>query len=818
MLSNLRSAFRQIVKAPGYTTVVVLTLALGIAVNTQIFSMPGAFFLTTMPVRDADRMTAIIERSDLFNLPHGLSLLDIQDIRAGSKTLTDFVGFFSNGAHLSIPGGAAERGWIEAVTPDAFDLLGVKTELGRPLQKADGEMPGAADVAVLTHRYWENHFGSDPKVVGRTVIINGKPFTIVGVAQPDFQSCSWSLSVALFIPSGALAKIDQSGSYLFTSRNAKAWKVLARRRPGASLADANAELAVFAQRFGKDFPDEHRHSRFSVIPERRARPDPTMTDFLPVFAALFSGLVLLVLLIACANVANLMSARALQREREFVVRAALGASRGQLVRQLLVESVVLAALAGIVGYGLSVWGGTVLERFIPTGDVPIRRDQHPGWSLYVFTAGISLLAGFTSGLLPALRASRVDLNEGLKQGGVQQAGPGRHRLRNLLVIGQVAVSCVVLISAALFLRGLQAAQTLRLGFNPDRLLLTSFDLGMQGYDDNRAHRFQKLLVERLRALPGVESAAITQHVPFDYHIQGREIWPENPTGNVPDGHLDARMSGVSAGFHGAFGVPILRGREFTAADEADKAPLVAIINEALAQKLWPGRDAIGQHFRYGRDGVPIEVVGITPTGKYVMLTEAPLPYYYVPISKNYLSAATLIVRASGSPAGLASAVRGVVRDLDPDLPIASPLSFDEHMATSIFALMPMRTGALLAMIQGVIGLGLAVLGLYAVVSYSVTRRTREIGLRMALGASSRDVLRMVSSEGLRLTLTGLGIGLVLSVVLALVLSRVLYGVRAVDLVAYPSVILVLVGTAALACWLPARRATRVDPNIALRAE
>jgi predicted permease len=815
MLSDLKFALRQIAKFPGYTAVVVLTLAFGIAVNTQIFGIVSAFFLQPMPVRDADRLTVVVERSDLFNMPHGLSFLDFRDIRTGSKTLTDGIAFLFTPAHVSIRGQAPERAWIEAVTPDAFDRLGVPAILGRPLQASDGEAPPGTPVAVLTHRYWQNHFGGDPGVIGRTILIDSRPFTIVGVAQPGFDSFSWAMSVSLFVPSGAYPQLQASGAGYFTNRGAKAWRVLAYRRPGVSVTDANAELALIAQRLGHDFPDDHPHSRFQVVAEQRARPDPSMADYIPFFAALFSGLVVLVLFIACANVANLMSARALSREKELVVRAALGASRGRLIRQLLLESVVLSCLAGLTGYLLALWGSDAFVRLMPPGDIPIRTDQSAGWQTGVFTAVISLFAGLASGLLPALRSSRIDLNESLKRNAGRLGGSTRHRLRNLLVIGQVAVSCVVLISAAVFLRGLHAAGAVNLGFRPDRLVMLSLDLGLQGYDQERGLRFQKQLVDRVRVLPGVEAASFAHHVPFSNYLQIREVWPDNPTTPIPNQHVAVSLSSVHPGYLGLMGIPLLGGREFNEAD-GDKAPRVAVINEAMARTFWPGREAIGQHFAVWRGGPPVEVVGLVATGKYVMLTEDPKPYFYVPFAQNYEMPATLLVRTTAD--GFVPDLRAAVHALDPDLPVYSVLTMDEHLASSFFALMPLRTGAMLAAAQGVIGLLLAILGLYSVVSYGVSRRTHEIGVRMALGATDTDVLRLISHEGLKLTLYGLVVGLTLGLGLSFALSRVIFGVQAFDPVAFSSIVVVLFATAVAACWLPARRATKVDPMTALRTE
>jgi predicted permease len=818
MLTDLRYAFRQIAKSPGYTVVVVLTLALGIAVNTVIFGTVNSMFLQPLDVRDADRLVVAVERSDTFNMPHGLSFLDFQDIRAGSKTLVNEIAYFFTPAHLSTPGHKPERGWIEAVTPDAFDKMAVTVSLGRPLQPSDGELPPGVPVAVITHRYWENHFGSDPHVIGKTIIVNSHPLTIVGVAKPGFESFSWSLTVNVFVSTGAFAQLRADGEGFFKYRGSKAWRLAAYRAPGATIGAVNAELAIFAQRFAKDFPDDHRHASFQAIPEQRARPDPSVSEMMPVLIALFTGLCALVMLIACANVANLMGARALAREKEMVVRSALGATRFVLIRQLLIESLVVAVIAGIAGYILAQFGNDMLSHSIPSGDMPIRRNPPEGWHLYAFTTGISLLAGLLAGLMPALRSSRVEFNESLKQSAGRQIGSGRHRLRNLLVIGQVAVSCVVLVCSALFLRGLRAASSLDLGFRPDRLVMLSIDLGMQGYDETRSIHFMDQALERVRAIPGVESAAFSQHVPFNYNIQMRSVWPENPTVQIPDGHTTVTHTSVTPGYVKMMGVPLLQGRDLAESDDA-KAPKVAVINDTMAKAFWPGRNPIGQHFRIDWiGGAPVEVVGVTTTGRYVMISEEPRPYFYVPQAQRLGMPVTLVVRAKDNPLGLISGLRTTIGQIDPDLPIYSLITLDEHLASSVFALMPLRTGATIAAAQGLIALGLAVMGLFAVVSYSVTSRTREIGLRMALGASRADVLNLISREGIRLTLTGLVIGLIFSVGAAFGLANVIYGVKHFDFVAYGAVIIILGATSAVACWLPARRATAVDPMVALRAE
>jgi predicted permease len=816
-MHDLKYAFRQLAKSPGYALVVILTLAFGIAVNTNLYGIVSLFFLRERTVPEPDRLVLVLQRSDAWKMPHNVSFPDFKDYRSRLKTVRGLFAFLQQPANLGAEGKSPERTWIEVTTPDAFASLGVGAQLGRTLVPSDGESKGGAPIVVLSHRYWQQHFGGDPAILGRSIIINGQPFTVVGVAEQKFDGFSSMLAIGAFVPVGALDALRENGSDMLEWRGSPAWRLMGRLAPGVTLDDARAEVAVVTRQFVHDFPDSHRGVQPVVLSERLSRPDPIVSDYLPVFAAFFTGLVALVLFIACANVANLMFARAVTRQHELTVRAALGASRTRLVRQLLLESLLLAIGAGLVGWVLAGWTGELLARFSPQGDVPVALDVGPRWQDYTFTAVISLLAGLASGLLPALRASRIDLVEQLKEGSAGGLAGRRHRVRNFLVVSQVTFSLVVLVGAGLFLRSLHRVGSIDLGFRTDRLLLVSFDLGLQGYKAPRAQTFHDQLLDRVRALPGVTDAALTTHVPFDYAVNGQDIWPENPAPTLPDGHVVANFAVVTPGFQEMLGIRHRSGRTLDRTD-SDKSRRVVVVNSTLAQMCWPGEDATGKRFRPWKDGPFLEIVGVAETAKYVMLSEPPKPYYYVPLAQDFSSPLNLVVRTDGDPAALTSSVRNVIRTLDPHLPLYNVRTMDELMGSSMFALMPLRMGATLAGIQGVIGLLLSVMGLYAVVSFGVTQRTREIGIRMALGADATQVRRFVVNEGLRLTVLGLGIGSVLSMLLGFGLSKVLYGLDAFDPIVLPGVTVLLVAVAVLACWLPAQRATKVDPMTALRAE
>lgn len=816
-MSTVRLALRQILRSPGYSAVVVLTLAFGIAVNSMLFGMVNQFFLRPMDVPDAERLVLVLHRTTAWKMPHQISFPDFKDYRESLTTVQNLFALMPGPAHLSAEGRTPERAWFEIVTPNAFQALGLRAALGRTLLPSDGEEIGAPLVTMLTHECWQQRFGGDPDIVGRAVIINGHPFTVVGVAGPEFRAFSYSLSVAGFVPTSAISAMRDNGAGLLEWRGAAAWKAMGKLAPGARLDDARAEAAVVTARLVSGYPDSHDGSSSVVMPEMHARPEPIFADYLPGIMALFAAMVCLVLLIACANVANLMFARTAARSKELTIRASLGATRWTIIRQLLLESLVLAALAGIAGWYLADWGGVLFQQFAPAGDIPARTDLQPNWRDHVFVMSISALAALGSGLLPALRASQIDLVASLKGGPGGAGFAGRHRMRNMLVVGQVTFSLVILCCAGLFARSLYQVQSLDIGFRPDHLLMASFDLKLQGYDDERTEQFHRAAIERMRALPGVKSAALTGSVPFSYFIGSRDIRPENPAVTLPNDVLASGFAQVSPGYFETMGLRLDRGRMLNESDTRDTAR-VAVINRALAEACWPGRDPIGRRFQPWKDGPWIEVVGVAATAKYVMIGEPDRPYIYVPLAQDNTAPVTLMLRTAGDPASVTASVRAAMRELDPHLPVYDIRSMDELMNQSVFAFMPLRMGSTLAGIQGTIGLLLAIMGLYAVVSFGVTQRTREIGIRMAIGARPGEVVRAMLREGMRLTLIGILIGLVFSALLGAALSKLLYGLSPFDVPTLLGVATLLSAIALLACWIPARRATKVDPLVALRAE
>jgi predicted permease len=817
MLNEVRFGWRMLAKNPGYTAAAVLTLAFGIAVNINLFAMISAFFLQPLRVARPEELVMVLQRSDAFKMPHGHSYLDYLDYRDQCPAFSDMAAYFWTPANLSLGGQAPERNWIELVSGNYFRFAGVTPIHGRLLLPGEGQSPGADPVMVLNHGYWQRRFGGDPAVVGKTIRINGSPFTIIGIVPPSFGGLSWALDVGGFVPITMAPAIAEAGEHWLKERGAPMFRLMGRLKPGVTLPEARAAVQVVAAQLKRDFPEQHKGSQVLVLPERQCRPDPTFADFMPFFSAMFLAMVGLVLFIACANVANLMLSRATARRREMVMRSALGASRWDLVRQLLVESLQLALLAGVIGLLVAAWSGRLFAGFAPQGDMPLRVEQSWDWRVYGFTVLVSLLAGLGTGLVPALQASRFELIEALKEGGTGRFVSGRHRFRNGLVITQVALSLVVLVCAGLFLHSLQKAKGMALGFRPEQLLSFSVDLGLQRYEDARGTQFFDRLAAQIRALPTVTAFGVTQHVPFDYGFRLAEVFTDPPPPEAKNGGVF--MSGTSVGydFIQALGLTVLRGRAFDPRDTPSTAK-VAMVNETMARTMWPNQDPLGKRFRLSREGDELEVVGIMANGKYVMLAEEPRGYFYLPWSQHYGSPASALVRTSGDPQTVSAAVRQAVASIDPNLPVFNVRTMQEHIRTSAFGLMPLRAGATLAMFQGVIGLLLAVLGLYAVVAYTVVQRTQEIGVRMALGAQPSNVLRLVVREGMRLAIVGLMLGGLGALGMAFLLSRWLYGLTPVDLAVLVGVGALLLGVAALACYLPARRATTVDPLTALRYE
>ncbi len=814
---DLRYGARMLMKNRGFTAVAVFTLALGISANVTIFSMISEYFFQPLPVKDPDQLVLVLQKSAVWDKPHGHSWLDFRDYRERLNVFSDMLAVDMSPAHLSVAGQQPDREWIEMVTGNYFSMLGVEPKLGRLFQREEGEKPGADPIVVLSYDYWQRKFGGDPAAVGKTITINGHPFTIIGVAPETFGSAQWKMEPRAFIPVSMAPQAFPEGDKLLKERGEVSFNVMARLKPGVTVAQAGAAVEIAGKRLAREYPDEHKEAKVFVAREQYCRPDPTTSEITPLVSAVFMALAGLVLLIACANIANLMLSRSLARQKEMGIRTAIGANRWRLIRQLLVESVLLASLAGVAGSLLAVWIGRLLSQ-MPTGagDTPLNLDDASwDWRVFAFTLVLSLLAGVVTGLAPALRATRFDIQTVLKESGGLLASR-RHFFRSALVISQVAISVVVLIAGGLFVRSLQQVANSQLGFRSDHVLLASIDLGLQGYDEARQKQFHRQLLDRLNSLPGVRSASLARIVPLSYNFSVATVAPEEKAGDK-DNFTTVNANYVTSEYLTTMGGVVLKGRDFTQFD-SETSPKVAIINATMAERLWPGQDPLGRRFKLGQDGDFWQVIGVARNAKYVLIGEEPRSFFYAPLAQRHVSPVTLHLWTDVAPAALTPAVRDVIRQMDADLPIYNVRTMEEHLGESAFAMLMLRYGALIAGAQGLLGLLLASMGLYGVVSYVASQRTREIGVRVALGARSFDILRLVVRDGFGLTLIGLAIGLLVSLGFAAVITKMLYGLAPAAPPVFAAVAVLLTGVAMLACYLPARRAMKVDPMVALRCE
>lgn len=818
---DLRYGVRMLFKHRGFTAVAVLTLGLGLSANITVFSIIDVFFFQPIAGVERSEDMVVMTRDDPHNqFASAFSWPDYVDYRDNVPGLSDLTAILFRPAHLSRPGQTAHRTWIEFVSPNYFEMAGTRPALGRLFLPGEGVATGADMTVVLSYRYWRDQLGSDPSVIGNPIMVNGQSCEVVGVAAEEFSGLQWGISPALWTHVRSVPALLHWEERYFEDRNWNALRAVGRLSPGVSAQQVTVQLATVDQRIAELHAAGSMDDVVTkVAPEQRSRPDPSVSGFLPLAATVFLALVLMILLIACANVANLLFARAATRQREMAIRASMGATRGRLTRQLLTESLLLATLAGAAGWGLSSIAGVMLAGFNPSGDIPMSASSGitSVWST-VFAVVVSVAAGLITGLLPALRASRLDLVQVIKGG--TSGDRKRHWLRDMLVVSQVAFCAVVLVAGGLFMRSLQQATEVEMGFTAENLAMASLDLDLQGYSHERGKAFLDELTTELTALPGVETVSYGNVLPMSTNPGLRDVAdadaPKLDETGRREGEIQAASNIVDINFIKAMESGLIRGRDFTEFDTVDSPPVV-IINQALAEKMWPGEDPLGRRLTF-RWGEPMEVVGVVPTGKYVMIGEAPRPAYMLPFAQAYNAPVTLYLRTQGDPAAVIPAMRGVLQRMDSDLPVFNTQTMEEHLRSSAFGFMPMRMAAYIAGGQGIIGLLLAVMGVYGVVAYSVSQRTREIGIRLALGAERSDVFRLVVRGGMTLIVVGLVAGLIFAVGLSLVLSGLLVGLSAFDPLVFASVAIGLMVVSLLACYLPARRAMAIDPALTLKSE
>jgi predicted permease len=796
LLNDLRYALRAFARAPGFALTAALTLALGIGVNTAVFSVANAVLLRPVDARDPGHIARV------YRGRHSpLAWPEFDFVRRHSRT---FQGLWAErNAVLALQTHAGnEKVQAELVSGDFFPALGVTPAVGRLFGPADDSVPGASPVVVLSHRYWRERFAADPAIIGRAINLNGRPYTVVGVAREGFANPFPGYAPQLWAPMAEMGPL--TGGDL---RGASSVYVAGRLKPGADIRQANADVMVLAAALTRQDPALREPIRLWVGHARGVTEE--LRGGATAMLGALQVVTLLVLLIACTNVANLLLARAAARRREIGIRLAIGASRGRLVRQLLTESVLLAMAGGALGLLLTSWLLAAATALIPA-DAPVFLDVSPDRRVLVFTLAVSLLAGVVFGLAPALRASSPDMVTALKEDSV---APRRSRLRNALVGAQVALCMVLLAVAALFLRSLGNASRIDPGFDPEPLLVMPVDLRLGRYNDTTGPEFYRRLLESVRALPGVQAASLQQVMPLHGDNMETRFILE---GEGDDAALRAtNFDVVAPDYFRTLGIAVLRGREFADADRA-QAPPVAVVNETFARRNFPGGDAVGRRVSMnGAAGPFVTIVGVVRNAKYVSLGEEPRAMLYLPFAQMYDQEMVMHVRAAGDPAQLVGPVRRAAHALDPVLPLPEPVTMRQQLRV---ALLPARIGAGVLGGFGSLALLLAAVGIYGVVSYAVSQRTREIGIRAALGAGRQALIRHVLAGTLRVV----GIGVVAGLVLALLAGRAarafLYGVAPTDPVVLLGTPLVLALVALAASWIPARRAASVDPMIALRAE
>ena len=822
LLLDLRHGVRMLRKTPGLTAVVALTLAIGIGANALIFGIVNGFLLRPLPVPHADQIAVLAagQKSDL-TLAYSFSYPAFADFREQAQSFADLFGFTTGLRGISA-GDHADQVLAAFVTGNYFSALGLKPALGRLIQPNEENQPGQQPVVVLSYSYWQKQFGGDPAVVGKQVRVNGQSAAIIGVAPSGFSGTQFLVEMGIYMPLSGRTVFGQGAGNALLDRGARLITVLGRLKSGVSYTQAQASINVIAARLAKQYPSTDGKFAVRIYRERLARPFPVAGGFIAMIAGFFLLLGALLLLLACMNVANVLLARAAVRQREISLRAALGAGRARLIRQMLIETILMGLLGGALGVLLGEWINPGDISRLGQPNLPLHLDLGFDWRVFAYSFAAALLAGVLAGIWPAYSASKTNMNTLLQDGGRSDtAGMSHRRFRSALVVAQVAGSLMLLIVAGLLVRSMRQVGTMYLGFDPDHLLTVTMAPNEMGYDETRTKEFYRDLEARIRALPGAQSVSFAYAMPMgglnaayaaSVTIEGQPRLRDQQPPFIFFNNIDPD-------YFRTMRVPLIRGRAFMDHDDQN-APPVAIVNQYMADRFWPGQDPLGKRFTFrGPDGVAktAEIVGLAGNGKYIFIAEGPDPYFYVPLAQNYTAMRVMQVRTSVPPETLLVPVQREIHQLAPDLPIVNAVTMNESLS-GLMGLWVFRGGAQLASGMGAVGLILTLIGLYGIVSFIVAQRTREIGIRMALGGSARDVIGMILAQGLRMLIAGLAIGLAITFAVTRVMRQLLVGVSPSDPLTYVTVALLLAAVAFAACWIPARRATRVDPATALRYE
>lgn len=818
LLQDLRFGWRQLRRNPGFTAVAIITLALGIGASTAIFSLVEATLFPPFMVRNPSRLAGVYTSGPNGTGYSSTSYPDYVYYRDHNQVFSGLMAY----AHISLRWTHGDQtAYLPAAIASSnyFTVLGVGPFKGRTFLPTEDRATGGSAVVVVSYQFWTRQLASDPKTIGKVLTLNGRPFTVVGVLPKNFAGVdlAWGSVPDIWVPMlmQAVAMPTNGSIDLLHSRQARFLLVMGRLKSHVSLEEAKTDMEVAARQLAAAYPATNKGRTAFVLTANESRMWPGWRNSVVQVLLLLGVAVGFVLLIACANVANLLLARGTVRQRETALRLALGGSRGRVIRQLLTENILLS----MIGAAAGLLFARLLMQIIPSFELTYRMhmnlDLRLDHRIFIFALLLSLITALIFGLIPAFKASDINLSHSLKEGAHRSlAGASGRRLRDAIVAIEVALAFVSLIGGGLFIRSLLHLESADPGFRPDHVLAASIVLLPGQYSPTQGFRFYPQLLDRISNIPGVRSTCLTEFHPLTTVRSVRQITLEGQEKQNLEAGITIQMDSVSPGYFRTLGVPLLRGRDFTPQDNA-QSPQVAIINKTMAESLWPHQDPIGKQFKFQGENVYRQVIGVVADAKYHTIWESPETYLYLPLAQEYAPEVTLFVRTKGNPISYLPQVQQAVRALDKTVPVFGAETLEEQVKNSLSQ--PQLIATLLT-IFGAIALVLALVGIYGVISYSVAGRTHEIGIRMALGAQKRDVLRLVLGQGMMLALVGVGIGIVAALGLTRVMASLLYGVKPNDPLTFIAVALILLGVALLGCYIPARHATKVDPMEALRYE
>jgi predicted permease len=809
---DIRYSLRLLAQSPGFTSLAVLTLVLGIGANTTIFSWINATLLDPIPGVERTNELVDVSVGKPPEAPFLLMYPDFEHLRENTGTLSGLAGYSLINSMNLTGTGKPERIWGALATANYFNVLGVKPILGRTFLPEEDKTPGAAPVAVISYRFWQMHFGGNSEVIGQEVRINEHRFTIIGVTPMEFHGSQTGIRSDLWIPISMTQQLIPGGDALH-NHNLYWLLSIGRLKPGVQIEQAQQELTSLLKPIVEQYPEEHKGHESALLSPLWRGPfgaNQFLSTLLPLLMAV-SGTVLL---LTCANVANLLLVRSVARRREIAIRLSMGASRWRLVRQLLVESLMLSVGGGLIAMLVTLWTSGSLMLFVPAMSMPVDLGAHTDRKVLLATLGISILTAAIFGVLPALRTAGIQPASVLKEDSRTAAGGVRKaRLTSAIVVAQIALSLLLLIGAGLFVRSFVSAQQYKPGFNPDHVLLATYDLFPAGYNETSGIQFHRRLLDRLRIMPGVKSVTIASRVPTGMPAGSISVKPE---GYAPQAHESMEVPQVIVGpdYLGTMQIPLAAGREITAEDNETSQP-VAMVNQSFAKRYWPNQNPLGKHVVTDVSTRSFVVVGVTKNSSVVNRDPDPGPVIYLPVYQLYHWDMTIHMRVAGDPLAFTSALDNAVHEMNPDLPLFDVMTLQ---STQQFAVMGTRIAGTLVGIFGLLAMALAAVGVYGVIAYITRQRTHELAIRLAFGAERRLLFRLVLRQGLYLALIGISVGLALSLLLTRFLSSLLVGVTPTDFMTFTSVSALLCAVSLLACFVPAWRATQVDPMVALRHE